>query len=92
MLHDYFSSANIGVTQTFNQDLYLKPNKVYLKTYHHTNFQENWWSDKKVLLHTRYQTDGQTDRQTINRVRAGIRRTQNFPTFRAAAPLKVNQT
>ena len=70
MLHDYFSSANIGVIQTFNQDLYLKPNKVYLKTYHHTKFQENWWSDKKVLLHTRYQT---TDRpQTINRVRAGL--------------------
>ena len=34
------SSANIGVTQTFNQDLYLKPNKVCLKTYPHTNFRK----------------------------------------------------
>ena len=47
------SSANIGVTQTFNQHLYLKPNKVCLETYHHTNFQKNWWSETKVLLHTR---------------------------------------
>ena len=47
------SSADIGVTQTFNQHLYLKPNKVCLETYHHTNFQKNWWSETKVLLHTR---------------------------------------
>ena len=53
MLHDYFSSANIGVTQTFNQDLYLKPNKVYLKTYFHTKFQKKWWLGTKLLLHTR---------------------------------------
>ena len=47
------SSANIRVIETFNQDLHLKLNQVYLKTSYHTNFQKNWWSDKKVLLHTR---------------------------------------